>query len=1020
MARRIPRGASTGPRTLLAAAVALAALTAAGPLATGVAAAAGSPPGEQLVAPLSAPAPDPLAVYAATPAGVLLRDTGTFAYTWRSADGSLVRPLGALTLPHVISGGLGGSLIESSTASGAGGASVRVYDPVADTATTVPLGSSYDAVNVLPGQGGWQVVALRETKDAQGLVTRTEIHLIDPAAAGGPADRLVATVARVTRWHLTPTGLALLFTEDGDSAQYLGWIDAAAGTLTGLHAVPASTLRLLSNSTSYGYYLSGSATLYSVDDPQAAPRTVQGPAQAADATAPQLDDTALYVTAASASARDKTPSPLYRQPLDGSAATVALADAGQPLRANDGSVVVDADGTHGVDAYRLDGVSGGPVAVHHYDDRWPARAGLSLVRGALAFTETGAGGDAVHSVAAYGSPAATVASVSADALAHCADGSPCPVLAEGGGTYGAAYLTHAADGADVLNAGTGTAVALGTAGGRIVSAGADDVLYAAADGTQSVVDMARRTVVRTRAAGAAALWGDTLWSATGTAGVLAAEDAATGAGHTTLSTDAPCVPAEIQAVLTRIYWSCGASGPAGVYDRAAGRSVAVPAGPALLGDGYVLRHADGGLLLTDVHTGQAAAARRIADLAGPAAGVDDRGVSWTVDRFGERVAYTDAASTTHLLPAGVPASALGMLASSGTSVDPRAGAAWHGQWLLTRAAAAWSVQVTGPDGARLGNLGDAQGASSPGVITLSWNGRDEFGRPGPDGRYTWTLTAKPADGQGPGLTATGAFTLTGGEPVWRDYDGDGRPDLLGTPASSATTLRTHPGAPGGTFDGVVTTTGWPSGALIVPAGDVDGDGASDLLARTPSGEVRLYRGTATAPPNPAAGYRVVATGWQGYDTVLQAGYGEAGSPPVFVARDTSGKLWLLGTDGKGGFTAGRRYLSAGWDTYDTLTAVRGFAGPGSVSLVGRDASGHLWRHGFAASQVLPGRTELSGGWNAYTALVAVGDLDGDGRPEIVGRDATGTLWRHSADGAGAIAAGRVRLSAGWNYYATLI
>jgi hypothetical protein len=385
---------------------------------------------------------------------------------------------------------------------------------------------------------------MRWTKDAQGTVTSTDIHLIDPAAAGGPADRLVATVTQIVRWRLTPTGLSVLFTKDGDSTRYLGWIDAASGTLGGVHAVPAGATLLLTNSTSYGYYLNGAATLYSLADPQAAPRTVQAPAQAADATAPQLDDEALYVASSSASARDKTASPLYRQPLDGSPATVVLADADQPLRTNDGGVVVDASGPRTTDSYVFDGVSGGPVRAYHYDDHWPARAGLSLSRGTLGFTETGAGGgDAMYSAAPYASPA-KVTSVSADTLAHCADGSPCPVLADGGGTYGAAYLTRAADGTDVLNAGTGTAVPLGTTGGRIVSAGVDDVLYAAADGTQSVVDMARRTLVRTRVAGAAALWGDTLWSATGTAGVLASEDAATGAGRTTLTTDAPCVPAQ--------------------------------------------------------------------------------------------------------------------------------------------------------------------------------------------------------------------------------------------------------------------------------------------------------------------------------------------------------------------------------------------------------------------------------------------------------------------------------------------
>ncbi|UZK55261.1 hypothetical protein NEH16_14990 [Streptomyces drozdowiczii] len=212
-----------------------------------------------------------------------------------------------------------------------------------------------------------------------------------------------------------------------------------------------------------------------------------------------------------------------------------------------------------------------------------------------------------------------------------------------------------------------------------------DVKYPA--GTAKVVDMTGRAYVvnggspaKQRAAmypgytstadpivrtpSAASVWGTALWAATTATGALTATDLQTKKVVETAATGAPCVIKEVHAVGRWVYWNCGTTGAAGVYDRTAKKSFTVPSGPALVGDGYLVRHdrSAGELLLTDFHTGKAAAPRAIAALpAGKTA--DQRRLTWAVDKFGGDIAYLDAAQTLHIVNSGVPAQPLAKIAS---------------------------------------------------------------------------------------------------------------------------------------------------------------------------------------------------------------------------------------------------------------------------------------------------------------------------------------------------------------------
>ncbi|WP_327374800.1 hypothetical protein OG393_12940 [Streptomyces sp. NBC_01216] len=265
--------------------------------------------------------------------------------------------------------------------------------------------------------------------------------------------------------------------------------------------------------------------------------------------------------------------------------------------------------------------------------------------------------------------------------------------------------------------------------------------------------------IRTGPVTAASVWGSTYWTQTGTAGRLSGEDLRTGA-TTTLDTGAPCVAEELQAVGRWLYWSCGTDAPAGVWDRTARKNIDVPSGEALVGDGYLVRHdkTAGELLLTAFRDGSTVT-RAIGDLAGTAA--DQRGVTWTVDKFGGPAAYVDADRRIHLVPSGVPTEPFAVVQSTVKSGERVSyGTTWTPRWLTSRPAGSWTVTLRDKStGAVARTLTGTGGGPSGGAVSVSWDGKDDRGLGLADGAYTWTLDVLPADGPGAALRESGVVEL---------------------------------------------------------------------------------------------------------------------------------------------------------------------------------------------------------------------------------------------------------------------
>ncbi|KUL21325.1 FG-GAP-like repeat-containing protein [Streptomyces regalis] len=555
-------------------------------------------------------------------------------------------------------------------------------------------------------------------------------------------------------------------------------------------------------------------------------------------------------------------------------------------------------------------------------------------------------------------------------------------------------------------------------GGRFVDTTGRYFVYDAASTGKQYVDAVhpyRAEGVRlTRSITAASVWGSSLWAPGSGNGTVTAYDLEAKETVQSVSTGAPCTVKELQVVGRWIYWNCGSTGAAGVYDRTAKKNIVVPSGPALVGDGYLVRHdrSAGKLKLTDFHTGTAAAAREIADLpAGNTA--DQRRMTWAVDKFGGDIAYVDQDHAIRIVPSGVPTQALAKIESSvdDSVLDAQgrygASTTWDSTWQLNKPAD-WTFTVKDAQGRLVRTI---KGSGT--AIDLAWDGKTDSGAYVYNGRTTWTLTATATEGSGT-YTTGGTIQVTGGRQGHHDQGGYSYGELVTLNSSGGLTLHYTQGK--GTFDWKQSASGWPAGTVAVPFGDMGKDRCAEMLIRMPNGELRRYAGKCGTSYTPSSSHTSLGTGWNAYNVLTAPGDLTGDGRVDLLARKAStGDIHLFANDGAGKLKAGVKIRSA-WTGYTKVVGVGDFTGDGFGDVLARDKAGTLWRHDGTGTGLLKDRVKLVADWGgSYNAIVGVGDITGDGKNDLVARDTAGNLYRNSGDGKGSFGP-RVKIATGWQGY----
>ncbi|WP_319459146.1 VCBS repeat-containing protein [Micromonospora sp. RTP1Z1] len=599
-----------------------------------------------------------------------------------------------------------------------------------------------------------------------------------------------------------------------------------------------------------------------------------------------------------------------------------------------------------------------------------------------------------------------------------------------GADGGMAYLTYGPNGETSVATHTVTSrtTALPTANGRLVDA---DHRYAIVNGgspaLQYVVNTSAKTVERTGPITGAGLWYDTLWTATTTAGQLQQIGLGGNGAERSISTGVACVPTEVQVSTRWLYWACGTTGRAGAYDLTLNRNVSLPSGPAILGDGFLVRHdtATASLLLTDFHDGTVQPTVKLANLpiGVPA---DGRGITWTVDRLGAGVAYVDGANAVHVLDTGVPPAppALG-ITQVGREAAARNGVSWGAYLRFTRPVSSWQLTITHKATGRTFPL-KSGGAVREGA-SANWDGRLPDGTMAANGGYRWTV-AGGVDGGPMATIGSGTVLAACGTFEYRTWDCYGGQALLGVKSNGeghwyGEALSAEPLGRlydvGATDTWCLSCTGTAGTSALVPFGDFSGDGLPDLLVRDGSGNLRAYLGTGrNGFPKSTTKSIAVGKGWMTYRLLVAPGDLNRDGRDDLVGVDTTGKLWLYTAPGNGGFNA-RVQIGSGWGIYPKVIGTGDLNGDGNGDLLGADSAGVLYRYNGDGTGRLGGRVKVGTGWNIYNTVVPIGDLNQDGRHDLLARDGNGVLWFYAGRGDGTFAA-RVQKSAGWNIYKIIV
>ena len=245
-----------------------------------------------------------------------------------------------------------------------------------------------------------------------------------------------------------------------------------------------------------------------------------------------------------------------------------------------------------------------------------------------------------------------------------------------------------------------------------------------------------------------------------------------------------------------------------------------------------------------------------------------------------------------------------------------------------------------------------------------------------------------------GVLKVGSPISPGASHYYGDVTGDKRADVLGTDGIFVNSYRTVAG-PTLTYNRRVGHTEGGAFTWLGKTPDLDGNGYSDLLARTHDGKmqfIRVMENGRMALPIP------VGSNWQGISLMSVVDKKAAGTNPWLVARAANGDLIRYQLSPQGIRNTG--VIGKNWNGITKLFSAGDLTGDGIPDLLAVTKDGKLMRYGMNAQGAIVSTKQIGRGWNSMIRAFVPGDMDGDARRDLVAVRSDGHLYFYKNLGGG--------------------
>ncbi|MDQ0645022.1 FG-GAP repeat domain-containing protein [Microbacterium murale] len=267
-----------------------------------------------------------------------------------------------------------------------------------------------------------------------------------------------------------------------------------------------------------------------------------------------------------------------------------------------------------------------------------------------------------------------------------------------------------------------------------------------------------------------------------------------------------------------------------------------------------------------------------------------------------------------------------------------------------------ALAVKGPSGAEVSKprplaagFGNIDGVAGNDVVALTGSGNVRIY--GGNGKGGWSKVTDFASG----WAATDDVISMG------DFTGDGHRDI--GRLDSAGKFQLYAGRSGGAFAGPVQIgNGWGGFARVIGGIDFDGDRLTDVLAVTADGRMILYRGNGSGGWSGGSGAQV-GNGWGIVDTIINAGDFDGDGYVDLMARLPDGTLRLYPTNGRGVFLTPQQ-IGNGWGVMKSIFSPGDFNGDGTNDLIGVAKDGAMFLYPGNGQSRFGDRTQIGNGWQS--------------------------------------------------------